>query len=237
MDGKKEAGGTVTFKHLPADIDFTVRLRAGSDRTEATDRDVDAFGGDLDDMTVGSFGADGGAGPEVRLCPLTTTSRPDFLGEKSDDCATFAYQWTSGTVSGNVTGLRKDVEATVTLDPITSVHSEGDDDDVKGNAAGAARPFKFSGVQDGVYMLVLSGDDVDEDESDELVVYHDETSTDDDYDGAEYLTESLTATSLRAMIKGVVANNRIGRSDYTLSSDEAGVGVTVGLYEVKGDER
>ena len=231
-DAKTEAGGTVTFKHLPADIDFTVRLRAGSDRTEATDRDVDAFGGDLDDMTVGSFGADGGAGPEVRLCPLTTTSRPDFLGEKSDDCATFAYQWTSGTVSGNVTGLRKDVEATVTLDPITSVHSEGDDDDVKGNAAGAARPFKFSGVQDGVYMLVLSGDDVDEDESDELVVYHDETSTDDDYDGEVFEKQVLDATSLRAMIKGVVANNRIGNSAYTLSSDEAGVGVTVGLYEV-----
>ena len=231
-DAKKEAGGTVTFKHLPADIDFTVRLRAGSDRTAATDRDVDAFGDDLDDMTVGSFGADGGAGPEVRLCPLTTTSRPDFLGEESDDCATFAYQWTSGTVSGKVTGLREDVEATVTLDPITSVHSEGDDKDVKGNAVGAARPFKFSGVQDGVYMLVLSGDDVDEAESGELVVYHDETSTDDDYDG-EVLAEDLDATSLRAMVKGVVANNRIGNSDYTLSSDEAGEGVTVGLYGVK----
>ena len=44
--------------------------------------------------------------------------------------------------------------------------------------------------------------------------------------------KTSTATSLRAMIKGVVANNRIGNSDYTLSSDEAGEGVTVGLYEV-----
>ena len=40
-------------------------------------------------------------------------------------------------------------------------------------------------------MLVLSGDDVDEDESDELVVYHDETSTDDDYDGVVFEKQVL----------------------------------------------
>ena len=224
-----QAGGMVTFKNLPADMDFTVRLRAGSGRTAVGDRDVDAYGDELDDMSKGAFGSEGGALPEVRLCPLTTTSRPDFLGPKSDDCATFAYQWTTGTVNATLTGLRKDVTATLTLDPVTDVHSEGDDKDFKGNKDADDQEYKFSNVQDGVYRLVLTGANVGEKKSGELVVYHDESSSDDEYEGDEENAE-LSATSVRAMIKGVVGNNRTGS---TLSQREAGEGVTVGLYKTK----
>ncbi len=228
---KNQAGGMVTFKHLPADMDFTVRLRAGSGRTAATARDVDAFGGDLDDMTDGSFGGAGGALPVVRLCPLTTTSRPDFLGPESDDCATFAYQWTTGTVHTTLTKLRKDVKATLTLDPVTAVHSEGADKDFKGNATGDDQTYTFAGVQDGVYRVVLTGGDVKETKSDELEIYHDESAADPD-DAPDTDAWTVSATSVRGMIKGVVANNRIGNSDYTISGDEAGEGVELGLYEV-----
>ena len=229
---KTMAGGTVTFKNLPADMDFTVRLRAGSERTEVGNRDVDAYGDELDDMSMGSFGDAGGAMPEVRLCPLTTSSRPNFLGPKSDDCATFAYQWTTGTVNATVEGLREEVKATLTLEPITDEHSEGDDKTLTGKKDAVPLESAFSNVQDGVYQLVLKGADVKEMKSGEVVIYHDETKVDDaEYEGDEE-DASLDATSVRGMIKGVVANNRIAPTGNTLSGDEAFEGVVLGLFAV-----
>ena len=91
------AKGLASFKNLPADEEFTVRFHAGSDRMAVVDaesarngRDVDTYDGDLDDgMSVGAFGDEGGAGPEVRLCPMSSSSKDDM-------CSTFAYQWASG---------------------------------------------------------------------------------------------------------------------------------------------
>ena len=88
------AKGLASFKNLPADEEFTVRFHAGSDRMAVVDaesarngRDVDTYGGDLEDGTsVGAFGDEGGAGPEVRLCPMSSSSKDDM-------CSTFGYQW------------------------------------------------------------------------------------------------------------------------------------------------
>ena len=230
----KGTGGMVTFKHLPADKDFTVRLRAGSGRTVVGDRDVDAYGDALDDMSMGSFGTAGGTTPEVRLCPLTTTSRPDFLGDQSDDCATFAYQWTTGTVNATLTGLREKVKAKVTLDPVTDVHSEGDHKDRTGIEDAGEQEFAFTNVQDGVYRLVLTGADVKEMKSAELAIYHNESASDPD-DAPASVDVPLDATSVRGMIRGVVANNRIGPTGNTISSDEAIGGVVLALHNPKKD--
>ena len=234
-------GGMATFVNLPADIDFTVRIRAGSDRTAVTDRDVDAY--DLtgaDNRVVGAFGeGQSGARPDVWLCPQTDVTPADGAKEFKARCSTFGYQWTTGSVKVTVKNLRKDVKATVALEPVTDTHSEGDDKELKGTAAvGGAQPAKshtFTGIQDGVYDVTLAGDGVgDPKPRPPLNFYHDEESEDEDYEGVVEEDVSFNATSLRAEIRGLVANNRIGRGrSNTLSGDEAGEDVTLTLHETK----
>ena len=122
------AKGLASFKNLPADEEFTVRFRAGSDRKAVVDagsarngRDVDTYGGDLEDGTsVGAFGDEGGAGAEVRLCPMSSSSKDDM-------CSTFGYQWASGSISGAVTRRGAGVgDAAVNLEAITNNHSPDD---------------------------------------------------------------------------------------------------------------
>ena len=230
--------GLATFVNLPADMDFTVRIRAGSDRMAVTDRDVDAYDlTDADNRVVGAFGeGQSGARPDVWLCPQTDVTPADGAKEFKARCSTFGYQWTTGSLKVTVKNLRKDVKATVALEPDTDTHSEGDEKELKGNAKRDDKSHTFTGIQDGVYSVTLAGDGVGSAKAETRKFYHDEDPDDpDEYDGVEANEVSFDATSLRAEIRGLVANNRIGRNN-TLSGDEAGEGVTLTLHETDEDD-
>ena len=142
--------GLVSFGNLPADMEFTVRFRPGSDRVGVggvDGRNVETFGVDLEDgMSVGAFGDEGGAGPEVRLCPLSDSYKDDM-------CSTFAYQWTTGAVSGKVVRRSGGVaDATVRLVAVTDNHSP-DEQTKSSKAASTKGNYSISDVQDGDYWL------------------------------------------------------------------------------------
>ena len=220
------SGGLVSFGRLPAGIEFTVRFTPGSDREAVggiDGRNVETFGQDLDDgMSMGGFGADGGAMSEVRLCPMSDSYEDDM-------CSTFAYQWNTGAVSGKVARRGAGVgDAAVNLDAITSNHSP--DDKTKSSKAARTRGnYSFSRVQDGEYWLHTPKTADHAADSVRLAFYHDETEDDDPDDGLignpRIHSETLDVTALRLGIKGYVANvahedNQVVRGDETVEGAE-----------------
>ena len=224
--------GMASFPHLPADMKFTVRLHVGSDRMlvgETDSGDIESFGDDLDiGMSTGSFGAASGAGPEVKLCSVSTDA---------EKCATWAYQWETGSVSGSVAGAGG---ASVSLTAETDADDRGTktgDNDKKDSY----RQFSISDIQDGEYTLTTPNT-ADNKFSPrggfELAIYHDETEDDED-DDTEYVGTAwsmsgadFTATKLRQSIKGFVANES---GDGQVRGDEAMADVEVKLLEIAKD--
>ncbi len=238
------AKGLASFKHLPADEEFTVRFHAGSDRAAVVDaesarngRDVDTYGDDLGDgASVGAFGDDGGAGPEVRLCPMSSSSKDDM-------CSTFGYQWASGSISGKVTRRGAGVSsATVNLEAITNNHSP--DDNTKTNRSGATRGnYGFASVQDGEYWVRTPATATSKADSARVAIYHDEEMDDDADDGITgtpvMATKNFDVTALRLEIKGYVVNDGHEGDhedpdlDEIVRGDEAIAGVELELLTIK----
>ena len=220
-------GGMATFGNLPADMDFTVQFNEGSDRVAVGGPDsrsdrVQTFGDDVElGMSTGAFGDMSGAGPEVELCPLTTDTRPSSLEDDEDsDCATFAYQWTTGSITGDVDRAVKDLDVSIEAD--TDLHSDAP----RETETDKDGKFSWSGVQDGVYTVAVApSDDYNVTPTSERVdVYHDEfekaADDDTDYVGTAGMDHAdFEATKLRLSIKGYAAN---------VSHEPAGV--------VRGDE-
>jgi len=229
--------GMVSFKNIPRDTEITVVANEGNDMVIVPDsrasREIDAFGDQLDDypdgVIKGAFGDMSGARPDVWLCPLQRQTDDD----PNAVCSTYAYKWDTGTISGSITGLRKGDEATVTLTPVNSNDDYADDlemeDEVTAGTGGAAK-YEFDDVADGRYMVTLAAkpDSWGEDESGTLSVMHDEESDDEDYTG-DSDSHTLSATDLRGVIRGRIANDSNGRSG--LTSDESRAGVVVNLHE------
>ena len=237
------SGGLARFVNLPADQEFTVRFHAGSDRKAVVDassvrngRDVDTYGDDLEDgMSVGAFGDMGGAGPEVRLCPMSSSSELDM-------CSTFAYQWASGSISGAVTRRGVGVaSATVNLEAITDNHSPSDNTKTS-RAAATKGNYSFSGVQDGEYWVRTPATADNKADSARVAFYHDETEDDDADDGIignpATHSESFDVTALRLEIKGYVANdgqegdNEDPDLDNIVRGDEAVAGIQLELLTI-----
>ena len=227
--------GFATFPDLPANDEFIVRYLPGTHRVGVGGIDgthVETFGVDLDDgMSTGAFGEDGGGGPAVRLCPLTTDQPPYAIMSDEDDdgCATFAYQWNSGKIAGKVSSGRGGVAgATVNLDPVTSGHSHSRT--MKAGTTGAAKgTYSFSNVQDGVYIASTPAtDDHKEGKSVSLTIYHNEKGTLTPDDGvigdSDSETGNVSVTKLRLSIRGYVANTgsgaRVARSHQTVAGAE-----------------
>ena len=225
--------GTASFPNLEADKEYTVRIHTGSSRVAVTDydaalngREVDAYGEDLDEgMSVGAFGAMSGGGHTVTLCPLTTPRTPDEL------CATFAYQWQTGKISGEVTLRGTAVgDKTVSLEAMTSGHSPSDN--TKTVKSGSAKgEYGFANVQDGEYELVIAETaDHAADTSDVLVIYHDETRerSGDEVTGTPAAPRTYNAdlASTKLRIQGYVANDD---GDGIVRRDEAVEGVVLTL--------
>ena len=222
------ADGLVTARKLPATMELTVRLDVGLNRKAVTEprEYVETFGQDLKlGTTVGAFGDMSGGGPEVRLC---TSS----IGTSSDDgdCATFGYQWTTGTVTGSTSpGVRG---LPMTLEAVTDNHGARNQDGT--TAANGRRSFS---VQDGTYDVSLSADAnanwaIISPETVRVWCYHDEDfdesngepSADSAWVGRACFNPSPSASwtlSRRSLeIRGFVANvdhefNRVVRGDET----------------------
>ena len=230
--------GRASFPNLPADEEFTVRFQPGSDRAGVTHedaslngRDVDAYGDDLaGGMSVGGFGDMSGGGHTVSLCPLTTSDTP---GQSADNlvCATFAYQWTTGTISGEVTlGGEAVGDKAVRLDAVTSGHSPSESK--KTVKSGSAKgEYAFSNVQDGEYEVVVAEtSDHGEKKSKTLVIYHDENKeqTGDEITGTPEapVTADINLSSTKLRIQGYVANDD---GDGIVRGDEAVEGIVMEL--------
>ena len=232
------ASGMVSFKNIPADTEITVVADEGSDRVIVPDsrasREIDAFGDQLDDypdgVIVGSFGDGSGARPDVWLCPLQRQTDDD----PNEVCSTYAYKWATGTISGTISNLRKGDKAKVTLTPVNSNDDYADDleDDKTITSPGSSANYSFTGVADGRYMVTLEANpgSWEEDEATGLSVMHDEKNEDDEYTG-DSDTGDLSATDLRGVIRGRIANDSNGRSG--LTSDESRAGVQVAIYTAK----
>ena len=229
------ASGMASFGNLPANDEFTVRMYVGSDRVlvgETDGGDIDSFGDDLDiGKSYGSFGEMGGGMPEVKICSLTTDRSPAMHG-----CATFAYQWETGSVSGNVAG---DGGASVSL----SAETDNDDRGAKTSTKkGEVGDYEIKDIQDGTYTLTTpntADNKFAPPDGYELEIYHDETKEDDDED-TDYVgtawsknDRDFTATKLRLSIQGFVANDENG--DEQIRGDEAMAGVTVRLLQIAKD--
>ena len=215
--------GLVTARHLPATEELAVEINLGQNRKLVTGlRYVETFGDDLDDgMTYGSFGEGGGGVPAVRLCTASVGT-----SHKDEDCATFGYQWMTGTVSGNVGSVRG---LDVAIEPVTENH-DADDGDTKTGTGGA---YSFSGLQDGTYDVTASGNadwSIVGDETQKVWIYHDEFADEKGEDKADSAwvgsrghadaTWKLTQEGLE--IRGYVANvdheyNRVVRGDETFA--------------------
>ena len=232
-----DKNGMASFPDLPADGKFTVRFHAGSDRVlvgETDAGDIETFGQDLDiGMSYGSFGDESGAMPEVKLCSLTTSRSP-----KDNGCATFGYQWKTGSVSGMVDGPGG---ATVTL----AADTDADDRSTKTGADSKKDNFKkfsIAEIQDGEYELTTpntADNKYDPKGGYELSIFHDETEDDEDED-TEYVgtawsmtDHDFTATKLRQSIKGYVAND--DDDDQQSRGDESVSGVEVRLLKIAKD--
>ena len=224
--------GTASFPNLPAGEEITVRLHVGSDRMlvgETDSGDIEAFGADLDiGMSTGAFGEMSGGGPEVKLCSLTTARR-------AKDCATWAYQWETGSVSGSVAGAGG---ASVGLTAETEADDRGTKTSTK---AGAVGTYSISDIQDGDYTLTTpntADNSFGPKGGYELSIYHDEAEDDEDED-TEYVgtafsmaNANFTATKLRLSIKGYVANDN---GDGRARGNESMSGVTVNLLAIAKD--
>ena len=229
------ASGMVSFKNIPADTEITVVAEEASGMVIVPDsratREIDAFGDQLDDYPdgkiVGAFGDMSGARPDVWLCPLQRQTSDD----PNEVCSTYAYKWATGTISGTISNLRKGDKAKVTLTPVNSNDDYADDlgDDKTITSSGASAKYSFTGVADGRYMVTLAANPGSwpEDEAKGLSVMHDEGNDEDDYTG-DTATGNLSATDLRGVIRGRIANDSNGRAG--LTSDESRAGVVVNLH-------
>ena len=237
-------GGMASFAGLPAGMDFTVQFNEGSDRVAVGGPDsrsdrVQAYGDDLDlGMSTGAFGEEGGAVSEVELCPLTTDTRPSSLGDDDSDCATFAYQWTTGSITGDVDRAVKDLDVSIEAD--TDLHSEAP----RETETDKAGKFGWSGVQDGVYTVVVAPSDdynVTPTKGVRVDVYHDEFEDDEDKD-TEYIGTAdsdhadFSATKLRLSIKGYAANISHEQND-VVRGDETYEGAELELYAWKNNTK
>ena len=149
-----DANGMVTFTGIDADVELTVRYRPGNDRIQMDYGydEIETFGADLDrGVTLGAFGGMSGGQPEVRMCSASDATNADATSDEW--CATFAYQWNTGTVYGTV-GLESGHE--VTVDPETGHGAIGDEDETDTDGA-----YSIGDLQDGVYTATAASGDPD----------------------------------------------------------------------------
>ena len=227
--------GLAMVRCLPRNDEFTIMFDLGDDRVEVGP--VERLGGYLEpynkrDMsisgsTVGTFGDGSGGVPEVRICLSSE-------GTSHGECATWGYQWETGSVVGKVGGQSGHK---VTLAPKTENH--GAEPDTTNSRSGGA--YRLGGLRDGVYDITAHSTSrykVKAPLTHEVLVYHDETTDDEDtltdYVGtAGQDTADWSTQRLGLKIMGYIGNDA-SPTDKQMRGDEAVEGVRVRLSN--GDE-
>ena len=220
-------GGMLRFEHLPADAEITARFRMGSsDRVlVSTHSDIETFGDDLDlGSSVGAFGMMSGAGPEVRVCSASE-------GTTDDECATYGYQWKTGSLSGMV-GLHTGNDIAVM--PTTGQGAAGKSDTTRADGN-----YALTGLQDGTYNATAANNNSSYSLNGaptrkEIEVYHDEFADDEGEDKADSAwagnrdqhTETWNVTRVGLKIMGYVGNDN---GDRLMRGDESIAGVEMEL--------
>ncbi len=172
--------------------------------------------------TVGTFGDGSGGVPEVRICLSSE-------GTTDKECATWGYQWETGSIVGNVgdqSGHKLHIE------PTTENHGA----DTASSSSGTSGAYKFGGLRDGVYDITaydtrtykVNGKATQTD----LVVYHDETTDDKDtltkfVGTAAQDTARWSTTRLGLRLMGYIGHD--GNRDGRFRGDEAVAGISVRL--------
>ena len=239
--------GLVFFRNLPADTEFTVDADIGANRMLVTRSLVDTWR-DFRGHSVGAFGAAGGGGPEVRICPLSTA--PGL-----SPCSTFAYLWTNSEVWGWVGSADYDGAPTpndaitdrfgvsapdvfanglsVTLKYVGDLVAYDGSTEVgektpSGDFVVGDGEFRFTDVPTGGYTLSVAGDD-------EWGAADDVTflliQNEDDEAGARRPL-SVTVPYLKTSISGTVVNDA-DRND-RVSYSETISGIEMELLRVEG---
>jgi len=174
--------------------------------------------------TVGTFGDGSGGVPEVRICLSSE-------GTKDDECATWGYQWETGSVIGAVKrGSDHASGHRIFLDPVTDEHGADTT-----STRSSTRDYKLDGLRDGVYEITaystrthkIRGDSVHE-----VFFYHDEKTDDKDtltkYVGtAAQDTANWSVQRLGLKLMGYIGNDVNGDSKFR--GDEAVAGISVRL--------
>ena len=226
--------GLFKFSCLPAGDagdEFTIRFVLGDDRVmvgvaaDTLRGDIEAF--NQSDLTVGgtvlgTFGDGSGGVPEVRIC-LASERTTD------DECATWGYQWTTGTILGEV---RYQSGHKITIAPTTNNHG-AEVDTTYSRTKGA---YKLENFQDGVYDITAHNTrryKVRADTTKMVYVYHDETTDDKDtitkYVGTAAVdTASWWTRQLGLKIMGYIGND-VYPHDKKFRGDESVAGITVKL--------
>ena len=223
-------GGLATVKCLPADDEFTIRFELGDDRVmvgvagDELRGDIEAFNEDdlsVGGTVVGTFGDGSGGVPEVRICLSSK-------GTTDDECATWGYQWETGSIVGNV-GDQSGHK--VFIEPTTENHG-ADTTSTRSRSKGA---YELDELRDGVYDITAhdkSTYKVRGEPTQMVYVYHDETTDDEDtltkYVGtAARDTAKWSTQRLGLKIMGYIGND-VNR-DRKFRGDEAVAGITVRL--------
>ena len=172
--------------------------------------------------TVGTFGDGSGGVHEVRICLSSE-------GTSDEECATWGYQWETGSIVGNVGDQRGHK---LHIEPTTENHGA----DSTSTSSGTDGVYTIAGLRDGVYDITaystrtyrVNGKATQTD----MVVYHDETTDDDDtltkYIGtAAQDTAKWTTTRLGLKVMGYIGNDV--NQDDKFRGDESVAGITVRL--------
>jgi len=175
--------------------------------------------------TVGTFGDGSGGVPEVRICLSSK-------GTKDDECATWGYQWETGSVIGAVRqGGNRVSGHRIFIEPVTDEHGA----DTTSTRSSSSRDYKLDDLRDGVYEITaystrthkIRGDSVHE-----VVFYHDEKTDDKDsltkYVGtAAQDTANWSVQRLGLKLMGYIGNDVNGDSRFR--GDESNAGISVRL--------
>ena len=143
-----------------------------------------------------------------------------------------AYKWTTGTVSGSVTNLRVGDKVKVALTPVNSNDDYSMDlakNEMVTAGSDSTASYEFDNVADGRYRVVLEAKAGSWREKESTVL--DVMQEEDEKEGAEVAVADLSATDVRGVIRGRIANDSNKRSG--LTSDESMAGVEVVLYSAR----
>lgn len=243
-----DATGIVTYKRLPADVEFELEFDAeGDDVQDLGDDEIETYwftdGRDADarnranrgQHSYGAFGEESGSSPGVRLCPLANATG-------LTNCSTFAFSRTDGSISGSVETLAGGTPTTtassrilVTLTPrSTNMGSKARKAMV--DTAGSDGSFEFEGLGGGSYTVSVASTSNWRSASKAQTFF---LYTADDATPSPTFTRMASAfevSYLKTVIAGTVVNDNAnisgGARDNVVQSVETRAGVKLTLHRV-----